>query len=86
VKIKEEEVKCELHERHSDCYWVKVSKRAEKKERSPRKLDVGCGDQGGQISKVYGSRTNQIVGKATVITEWEERRDSLVKPRKRGSS
>jgi hypothetical protein len=37
-KIKEEEVKCELRWRHSDCYWVEVRKREEKKERSPRKL------------------------------------------------
>jgi hypothetical protein len=37
-------------------------------------------------SKVYGSRTTQIAGKATVSTAWEERRDRLAKPEKRGSS
>jgi hypothetical protein len=41
VKIKEEEVKCELQGRQSDCYWVEVRKRVEKKERSPRKLAIG---------------------------------------------
>jgi hypothetical protein len=41
VKIKEEEVKCELHGRHSDCHWVEVRKREEKMERSARKKVVG---------------------------------------------
>jgi hypothetical protein len=41
VKNKEEKEKCELHERHSDCYWVKVRKRAEKAEKSKRKEAVG---------------------------------------------
>jgi hypothetical protein len=37
----EEEVKCELRGRHSDCYWVKVRKREENKEKSLRKLVIG---------------------------------------------
>jgi hypothetical protein len=34
AKIKKEMGECELHGRYGDCYWVKVSKRAEKMERS----------------------------------------------------
>jgi hypothetical protein len=41
VNIKEENEKCKLHGRHSDCYWVEVRKREEKMERSPRKQVVG---------------------------------------------
>jgi hypothetical protein len=44
VKIKEEKEKCELRGRHSDCYWVEVSKREEKMEQSKRKKDVGRGE------------------------------------------
>jgi hypothetical protein len=33
--------KRELRRRHNDCYWVEVSKRAEKTEQSKRKQDVG---------------------------------------------
>jgi hypothetical protein len=40
-KIKEEKEKCELHGRHSDCYWVEVRKREEKMERSLRKKFIG---------------------------------------------
>jgi hypothetical protein len=41
VNIKEEKVKCELHGRHSNCYWVRVRKREEKMERSPKMKVVG---------------------------------------------
>jgi hypothetical protein len=37
-------VECELHGRCSDYYWVEVSKRVEKMERSPRKKAIGRGD------------------------------------------
>jgi hypothetical protein len=43
VKIKEEKGECELHRRHSDCYWVEVRKREEKTERS-KSLDEEIGD------------------------------------------
>jgi hypothetical protein len=33
-KIKEEKGECELRGRHSDCYWVEVSKRSGKLTRS----------------------------------------------------
>jgi hypothetical protein len=33
--------KHEMRERHSDCYWVEVSKREEKTKRSKRKQYVG---------------------------------------------
>jgi hypothetical protein len=46
AKIKEENSKRELRRRHSDCYWVKVSKREEKMERILRKQVIGQGDQG----------------------------------------
>jgi hypothetical protein len=36
----------ELRGRCNDCYWVEVSKREEKMERSKRKQDVGRGDRG----------------------------------------
>jgi hypothetical protein len=46
ANIKEEKEKCELHGRHSDCYWVEVSKREENMEQIKRKQDVGRGDRG----------------------------------------
>jgi hypothetical protein len=46
AKIKEEKEKCEVCGRQSDSYWVEVSKRAEKMERSKRKQVIGQGDQG----------------------------------------
>jgi hypothetical protein len=46
VKIKEEKEKRELRGRHNDCYWVEVSKRAEKMEQSKRKQDIGQRDRG----------------------------------------
>jgi hypothetical protein len=54
AKIKEEKEKCELHERHNDCYWVKVSKITEKTERSKEKQVVGRGDRGRRINKEEG--------------------------------
>jgi hypothetical protein len=41
VKNKEEKVKNELREKHSDCHWVEVRKRAEKMERSKEMKSVG---------------------------------------------
>jgi hypothetical protein len=65
-KIKEEKVECELRGRHNDCYWVEVSKRKEKMERSKRKKFIERGDQGRQISKKEGTWTNQLVEKDIV--------------------
>jgi hypothetical protein len=44
VKIKEEKGARELLGRHNDFYWVEVSKREEKMERSPRNQAIGRGD------------------------------------------
>jgi hypothetical protein len=41
VKNKEEKEKCKLRGRHNDCYWVEVSKREEKAEKSKIKQAVG---------------------------------------------
>jgi hypothetical protein len=41
AKKKEEKVKNELRERHSNCHLVEVSKRAEKMERSTEIQSVG---------------------------------------------
>jgi deoxyadenosine/deoxycytidine kinase len=41
MENKEEKVKSELHRRHSDCHWVEVNKRIEKRERSVEKKAVG---------------------------------------------
>jgi hypothetical protein len=63
AKIKEEKGECELHGRHSDYYWVEVSKREEKTERS-KSLNEEIRDD--KIRKKEGSWTTQQVGKATV--------------------
>jgi hypothetical protein len=46
AKNKEEKGKSKLCGRHSDCHWVKVSKREGKMEQSAGKQVVGWGDQG----------------------------------------
>jgi hypothetical protein len=58
AKNKEEKEKCELRGRHSDCYWVEVSKREEKMEQSKRKKDIGQIYRGGQINKEDGFADN----------------------------
>jgi hypothetical protein len=41
AKYKEEKVKSDLCGGYSNCYWVKVSKRAEKMEQSMKNQAVG---------------------------------------------
>jgi hypothetical protein len=45
VENKEEKVKSKLRGRHSNCHWVKVSKREEKMERGKKMQVVGREDQ-----------------------------------------
>jgi hypothetical protein len=41
MRIKEEKGECKLCGRHSDYYWVEVSKKEEKMEQSKEKQSVG---------------------------------------------
>jgi hypothetical protein len=53
MNIKEENEECKLRGRHSDCYWVKLRKRAEKMERS-KPLDEEIKDDISTRKKDHG--------------------------------
>jgi hypothetical protein len=57
AKIKEKKGKYELRGRHNDCYWVKVSKREEKTERS-KPLDEEIEDEKSARKNIVDNSTN----------------------------
>jgi hypothetical protein len=80
VKIKEEKGECELRGRHSDCYWVEVSKREEKMERS-KSLDEEIGMTDKQERRIVdNSASGKIHRWMLWSTAREGRKDRLAKP------
>jgi hypothetical protein len=83
AKIKEEKAKRELRGRHSDCYWVEVSKREEKMERSKKERHwtrrSRMTDQQGRWI-VDNSASGKIHYWMLWSTAREGRKDRLAKP------